>query len=266
MKELTAAQASKALRHCTGAAMETRFVGLSSSGCPSFRHRPRCGAAHIHVGVQALVWVQFRRIARQIKDLDAIRSFRKPVFHRLRMMGAEIVEDQKDLFRCILYQRLQKLDQSIRVSIAVDNHPSCLPLFATRQIIDICCEPGASVRAALPSKLVPAVEPACCQRRLVASHGSRRPPPWPLPRWPIVLASHFFTDPGALLIRASDRLLRREAPTLQKFAHSAHQQFDLNSTSISWLIAAWSIARTPFSAARAAFPRSAFECEPRDRP
>ena len=64
----------------------------------------------LHVGVQALVWVQFRRIARQIKDLDAIRSLRKPVFHRLRMMGAEIIEDQKDLFRCILDQRLEKLD------------------------------------------------------------------------------------------------------------------------------------------------------------
>ena len=47
LKELTAAQAENWLRHCAGGAMGTRFVGLSSSGCPKTPKCPRCGAAHI---------------------------------------------------------------------------------------------------------------------------------------------------------------------------------------------------------------------------
>jgi hypothetical protein len=48
----------------------------------------------LHVGIQALVWVQFRRIARQVVDFDPIRALGEPVFYPLRMMGAEIIEDQ----------------------------------------------------------------------------------------------------------------------------------------------------------------------------
>ena len=80
----------------------------------------------LHVGVQALVWVQFRRIARQIEDFNTVGALGEPVFHRLRVMGAKIIEDQKDLFGGVLDQRFEKLDQSIRIEVAVDNHPARL--------------------------------------------------------------------------------------------------------------------------------------------
>lgn len=49
--------------------------------------------------------------------MRSVRSA-QPGFHGLRMVGA----DQKDHLRCILDERPEKLDQSVRVEIAVDNH------------------------------------------------------------------------------------------------------------------------------------------------
>jgi hypothetical protein len=48
------------------------------------------------VGVQPLVGVQLRRIAREIEDFDAIIVSVQPGLDRLGMMDAQIVQDQEE--------------------------------------------------------------------------------------------------------------------------------------------------------------------------
>ena len=84
--------------------------GLQFRFCP---HRHFTADSVLHIGVEALVGIEFRRITRQIEQLDAICPLGEPGLYGLRMMGTQIIENEKDLLGRILDQRFEKFDQPI---------------------------------------------------------------------------------------------------------------------------------------------------------
>src|ERR1700675_940754 len=52
----------------------------------------------------------------------------QPLLDRLAVMHTEVIEHQEDLPSGLLDKRLEELDQSHMVEVAVDDHPACLAL------------------------------------------------------------------------------------------------------------------------------------------
>jgi hypothetical protein len=74
----------------------------------------------------------FRGSSGQVEHLDAIAPLGQPGLDGLGMMGAQIVEDEKDFPGRVLDQRFEEFDQPVRAEIAVDDHPARLALVGHR--------------------------------------------------------------------------------------------------------------------------------------
>ena len=75
------------------------------------------------VAVETLIRVEFRRIARQIRDFDLSLVHIQLLIDRFAVMHAEIVEHQNDLAARVLDQCLKELDQPRVVEVSDDDHP-----------------------------------------------------------------------------------------------------------------------------------------------
>lgn len=52
----------------------------------------------------------------------------QPLLDRIAVMHAQVIQHQEDLASGLLDERLGKLDKSLMVEVAVDDHPVCLAL------------------------------------------------------------------------------------------------------------------------------------------
>ena len=89
---------------------------VAFGGGLQFRFRPQrhfAADGMLHIGVEALVGIEFGCVTRQIEHLDAIGTLGEPGLYGLRMMRTQIIEDEKDLLGRVLDQSLEKFDQPI---------------------------------------------------------------------------------------------------------------------------------------------------------
>ncbi len=71
-------------------------------------HRDVFADGVFEIGVEPLVGVQLGRVAREIEHVDRLAAFCEPRLDDLRMMDAQIVEDEKEFRARMLDQRLEK--------------------------------------------------------------------------------------------------------------------------------------------------------------
>jgi len=65
----------------------------------------------LQIVVEIFIRVVFRRIGREIKDLDFDLVARQPILNRLGMMDAQIVDNQKDLLLRVLEEPLHEINE-----------------------------------------------------------------------------------------------------------------------------------------------------------
>ena len=67
----------------------------------------------LQIGVEPLLGIELRAIAGQVKQLDLVLPMSHPRFDQLAVMHPQVIQDQEDLFGCILDQRLQEFNKAL---------------------------------------------------------------------------------------------------------------------------------------------------------
>jgi len=122
--------------------------GVSEEGLDPFR----CGGHFIHVhgggglqfgfrshrdfgcdfvfeaGVESFVRVQFRRVTGKVEDFNLVAMLCHPQLHRLTVMHARVIKDEKHFASSLFDKCLQELDQSLMIEVTVDDLPAGLAL------------------------------------------------------------------------------------------------------------------------------------------
>ncbi|CAH1748061.1 protein of unknown function [Thauera humireducens] len=181
------------------------------------------------IPVQILVGVEFRRVRRQVKELDLLGVFGSPLADTVGAVHAQVVDDQEHLTPRILNQVFQEHDEALGIDGALEEREAHQALVGDRR--DHRCRPMATGRQ---SKL--RRQP----RHRVTSHPVRVLPNGGLVT-PVdlgilslgarndlrILVLKPCLEPGRVLLeRALDRSLRREAPPPKVFTDGTNRHVD----------------------------------------
>ena len=83
--------------------------------------------------VEALIWIQFRRITRQIEDFDLVLACLKPRLDQFRVMRPQIVQDKKNLAIRVFDECFKEFDQPVCAKALFNNHPAGFALIGHRR-------------------------------------------------------------------------------------------------------------------------------------
>ena len=116
------------LRLASGASATSEGATSLSSSAGSCC-APACHYARRLSGTaQVLIWVQLRRIGRQVEHFNLVLMILEPGLDHLGMVHLEIVQDQEDFPLGITDQALHEVDQDRHIHGAVEKPEPHLPL------------------------------------------------------------------------------------------------------------------------------------------
>lgn len=95
--------------------------------------RRTLGDCLLQIGIQALVWIQFRAVTGQIEHLDLILMLGQPRLDFACMVNLQVVQDQEHLAVRALDQSLEEADQKIGVHRPLEYLPAHLALVRHRR-------------------------------------------------------------------------------------------------------------------------------------